>query len=96
MSDSLKVNTETLTEYGNYLKSSVTTLDAKLGALDTNNSSVTNSWLDEVGTMYKDKFSSFINDAKKINVEIEKLANYALDISSRYETILQDHYSRME
>ena len=96
MGDSLMVNTERLSECGNYFVSSVATLDAKLSSLDTKMSVITNNWLDEGGSIFKSEFSKFITEAKKINVEIEKLGTYASDMSDRYDTILQEHYARME
>ena len=92
---SLKVSTEELKSFGNYLTSSVTSLNEKLESLSTKMATLDSSWLDKDGTSYIAKFESFINNSKKINTEIDNLGKYALSMGNNYETILSNYLSRM-
>ncbi len=92
---SLKVSTEELKSFGNYLTSSVTSLNEKLESLSTKMATLDSSWLDNDGTSFITKFESFINNSKKINTEIDNLGKYALSMGNNYESILSKYLSRM-
>ena len=96
MSGSLMVNTESLSNYGEYLTSMVSVLNDKITSLDSKMALIRENWLDEGGASFKAEFSKFIQDAKKINVEIDKLGKFAGKMSSEYDTILREHCARME
>ena len=92
---SLKVSIGELKNYGDYLVSSVSILNEKLDGLSKCMAKLDSSWTDVDGESYISKFSTFINDAKKINNEIDGLGKFATSMSGKYETILLNHLDRM-
>lgn len=88
-SNSLNVDTSQLVAYGNYLISCKETLDSCLDSLNTKMAGITNGWKDEDGEAFKSKFSFFVTEAKKINVEVASLGNYAVKTALKYENVLE-------
>lgn len=84
-----------VSELGNYLTTSVTTLNDKLDCLSGKIASLDSSWLDADGESYVSKFNRFINNSKSINKEIDGLGKYASKMAEQYESILKNHLSRM-
>lgn len=94
-SGTLNVDTELLLTYGNYLEGLRTTLDELLDNLNTEMSSITNGWQDSDGASFKDKFSSFITESKKISEEINSLGTYAKEEATKYDAILSESIKLM-
>ena len=92
---SLKVSTGEVRNIGKYFTSSVSTLNEKLSDLSNCMSTLSDSWVDKDGESYVSKFSSFIENAKKINDEIDRLGRYATYMADNYESILKSHLDRM-
>ncbi len=86
----LKVDTELLSTYGAYLENLKTTLDDLLDSLNTQMASITNGWSDNDGIAFKEKFSDFVKESKKISDEINELGKYAKTEASKYDTILAE------
>ncbi len=91
----LNVDTGKLNEYGDYLITSKETIEDLLDKLNSKMGNITNGWKDEDGTAFKEKFSTFITDAKVIDVEIEELGQFAKKNASQYDAILNESIQEM-
>lgn len=91
----LNVDTGQLNEYGDYLITSKDTIEELLNNLDSKMGTITNGWKDSDGAAFKEKFSSFIKDAKVIDVEIEELGQFAKKNASQYDAILNESIQEM-
>ena len=90
----LLVDTEQLTSFGNELVN--TEFGEQLTSLKGSMSAIQNSWLDAQGSNFSQTFSSFINDSQKITTEIEALGKFAVEISQKYEEILNTKLEQMK
>ena len=91
----LNVDTVELTKLGIYLEN--TAFDRDFDAMKNKMSTITDScWVDEVGICYSDAFSSFMDDAKKINEELIRSGEFAKEMSSKYEEIVQAYLKKLE
>ena len=90
----LMVDTEKLTGLGDDLAAS--TFDKDFEALKNKMSTITESWLDVEGSHFSETFSSFMDDAKKINAELVKLGGFARNMSSGYEKTVQDYSNKLD
>ena len=93
-SSGLNVDTEKVDSLGNDLIS--LNFDANFDDLKNKMSTITNSWLDVEGTHFSDTFSSFMDDAKKINTELVDLGKFAKSMSSEYDEIVQSYSSMLD
>ncbi len=84
--NSLNVDTTELSKYANYLIDSETKLNDCLDNLDLMMSTITNGWKDDDGIKFKDSFTKFIAEARKISDETGKLGKFAKGESGNYET----------
>lgn len=91
----LFVKTEELSAFGDYLLAEKINLDTLLQDLDTQMSQISSSWNDKDGADFVTKFNAFIKEANNISVEVNKLGNYAKQISSDYDSILSESLKRM-
>ncbi len=88
--DNLNVDTDSLTTYATYLMNCKTNLNALLNDLNSKMGTITNGWSDSDGQQFKNSFSKFIKEAKKISDEAYKLGKYAKSESSKYNTAVND------
>lgn len=91
----LNVDTGQLNEYGDYLITCKKNIEELLDKLNSKMGNITNGWKDEDGAAFKEKFSTFITDAKTIDVEIEELGQFAKKNASQYDTILSESLQEM-
>ena len=91
----LTVDTEELQIYGDYLISSKSKIEELLDALNNKMENITNGWKDQDGQAFKEKFTSFITEAKTIDIEIEELGTFAKSNASQYDKILKESWDEM-
>ena len=64
-------------------------------ALSNKMSELTDSWLDLEGEHFKNVFVSFMTDAKKINDCVVQLGQFATEMSTSYQTTLNEHANEL-
>lgn len=91
----LQVDSDQLTDYGNYLIASKEALNTLLDSLNTQMSKITSGWSDNDGLAFQGKFATFIAEAQQISDDIEALGKFAVSEASKYDTILAESVTMM-
>lgn len=92
--DVLEVDFKQLSELATYLMNEQ--FDKDFSALSNKMSELTDNWFDLEGQHFKTVFTSFMNDAKKINDCVVQLGNFANEMVGNYQTTLNDHVEQMK
>lgn len=94
-SSHVKVGTDELSQFGDYLVASEAELDELLDSLNKAFADVTGAWGDNDGALLVSKFNDFIASVKMINSEMSTLGRFASGEALKYDEIVQNSIDMM-
>ena len=93
-SDFLKVDIEGVSDLGTYLKNA--DFKDKIQSVSDEVVKLEDSWFDLIGEEYRNIFTDFLRDAKKIDDCVIQLGDFSTDMSEKYKDALEQSTNKIK